>query len=187
MHGESGNLEHHLHQILANVMHVALDRADNNRALDHFLRIQFDVRSQYVQPSIKRVGAHQHFRDEVFALGEIGAHHIHSRCQPVHGRLVGVHSLLQGFVSSIDDIILLEFNYAVFQALEDFFFLLSCRRHFRPPNSFVAAIIARIFSGGAAGQISQPGQTASAPCSMDCLIIASTSSGVPSHIGAPKG
>ena len=69
MHGEAGALEHDVAEVLADVVHVALDRAHQERA--DLLRAGLgQQRAQDVERALHRAGGDQHLGHEVVAALE---------------------------------------------------------------------------------------------------------------------
>jgi hypothetical protein len=84
---EAGALHHHRHQVLADVVDVALDSADHHAA--DLLRAGLGQhRAQDAHARLHRFGRHQHFRHEEDAVAEVGADDLHACHQPAREHVV---------------------------------------------------------------------------------------------------
>ena len=91
---EAGPFAHHAHQVLADVMQVALDRAQQDGA-DQFDAAGDQLRAQHVQPGGHGVGGHEHLGDEHIAGLEADAHLGHAHHQAVVQQFFGGHAFAQ--------------------------------------------------------------------------------------------
>ena len=74
---EAGALEHHAHQVLADVVDVALDGADHDLA-DRFGAGLGEQRSQNGHAGLHRIGGKEHLGHEEDAVSEVDAHDAHA-------------------------------------------------------------------------------------------------------------
>src|SRR6185312_5622127 len=102
VHGEAGALEHDVDEVLADVVHVALDRAHHERA-DRLGAGLGQQRAQDVQCALHCPSGNQHLRDEEVAALEAGAHLLQGRDQGVIEQRLGVHAHGQALVGEVLD------------------------------------------------------------------------------------
>ncbi len=76
-HLEAGALEHHADEVLADVVHVALDRADDDLADGRDIGFGQD-RAQNLHAAFHGVGGKQHLGNEQDAIAEIDADDAHA-------------------------------------------------------------------------------------------------------------
>ena len=74
---EAGALEEHAHEVLADVVQVALDGADDDGAAA-CLVAGGHVRAQQVEAALHDAGGEQHLGDEAVAVAHARADHLHA-------------------------------------------------------------------------------------------------------------
>ena len=96
---------HHGDKVLADVVDVALDRADHRRA-DRPRPGRGEQGPQNGHAPLHGVGCQQHFRDEEDAIAEINAHDRHARDQRLVHELHRTPSTVQQDVGALLDLLL---------------------------------------------------------------------------------
>jgi hypothetical protein len=102
---EAGALHHHADQVLADVVDVALDRADHQLALLGRAG-GGEQGAQDRHPGLHRIRREQHFRDEEDAVAKILADDPHAFHQRLGQHLVGRPAALQQDVGAFLDLLL---------------------------------------------------------------------------------
>ncbi len=125
MYIPAGHVEHHLDQVLADIMDVTLDTADDDLGID-FAFLIGNMRPQDIQTQIEGIGAHQHFGHKIFVLFVEVAHDLHAGRQTVHDSLNGHMTIIQPLLRGFLDRILLILDDTVFQLFYQFFFCRHC-------------------------------------------------------------
>ena len=104
---EARALQHHAHQILADVVDVALDGADDDRALTLDILGIGQQRAQDLHRAFHRLGGHQHLWHEQDAVAEVLADDVHAGHQAARQDLARrLLPLVQCRVGGRDDLIL---------------------------------------------------------------------------------
>ena len=100
---EARAFEHHRHQVLADVVDVALDRADDDLAdrLDAGLGEQG---AQDLHPPLHRVGGEQHLGHEQDAVAKIDADDAHAFDERIVQHLLGAPAALEEDVRRLHDL-----------------------------------------------------------------------------------
>ena len=101
-HLEAGALEHDVAEVLADVVHVALDRAHQERA-DRLGAGLGQQRAQDVQRPLHRPRGDQHLRHEVVAALEPRAHLFERRDQGVVEHPLGLEAVGEALVDAVGD------------------------------------------------------------------------------------
>jgi hypothetical protein len=139
-HLEPGAFHHHRDEVLADVVDVALDRADDHLALLGRAGLG-QQRLQHRHPGLHRVGGQKHFGDEQDAVAEIVAHDLHAGDQRLGQHVIGLPAALEQDVRALDDFLLeavievvmhLRDEFLVVELAQDdvvVFFGHSCRLH----------------------------------------------------------
>src|SRR5579863_1476846 len=99
---EAGTLEHHRHQVLADVVDVALDGADHDLADGGHASFS-QQRPQDFHPALHGVGGQQYLGHEQDAVAEVDAHNPHAFDQRVVQYLLGVPAALKKDVRGLFD------------------------------------------------------------------------------------
>ena len=76
-HLEASALQHHCHQILADVVDIALDSADDHCANARHTGFG-EERAQHFHARLHGVGRHQHLGNEKDAVAKVNAHDVHT-------------------------------------------------------------------------------------------------------------
>ena len=114
MNFKTANVKHQLNNIFPDIVHISLDRADND--LSHFLYVGlFNMRFENVQSRVQGVGRHQKFRNKILLLIVEISDGFHARRQAIHNGLEGIHALIQCDLSPLLGHILLKFHYRLSQ------------------------------------------------------------------------
>ena len=101
---EAGALEHHRHQVLADVVDVALDGADHDLA-DRFGAGLGEQRAQDLHPGLHRVGGEQHLGHEQDAVTEVDADDPHALDERVVQRPVRAPAAVEQDHRALDDLV----------------------------------------------------------------------------------
>ena len=101
---EAGAFEHHRHQVLADVVDVALDGADHDLA-DRFGSGLGEQRAQDLHPGLHRVGREQHLGHEQDAVAEVDADDPHALDERVVQRPVRAPAAVEQDHRALDDLV----------------------------------------------------------------------------------
>ena len=101
---EAGTLEHHRRQVLADVVDVALHRADDHLA-DRFCAGLGQQRPQNGHAGLHRVGRQQHLGDEQDAVAEVDADDPHPLDQRVVEHPVGAPTAVEQNGGAFEDLV----------------------------------------------------------------------------------
>jgi hypothetical protein len=106
-HLEAGAFEHHRHQVLADVVQVALGGADHHhpQVLTGAARLG-DERLEQIEPRVHRPRREQHLGDVVLVAPELLADHVHAGNQPAEDQVLRVHREGQPFMRLLGDRVL---------------------------------------------------------------------------------
>ena len=101
---ESGALEHHRHEVLADVVDVALHRADDDLA-DRLGAGLGEQGAQDRHPRLHRVGREQHLGDEEDAVAEVDADDAHPFDERFVEHPVGAPAAVEQDRRALDDLV----------------------------------------------------------------------------------
>src|SRR5215216_5379897 len=119
-HREAGALQHDVAEVLADVVHVALDRPHQERAGRLGARLG-QQRAQDVERALHRARGDQHLRHEVVAALEARAHLLERRDQRVVEHLLGFHLVGEPLLDQFADLGCMADERVLVEALEDLF------------------------------------------------------------------
>ena len=94
---EPGSLHHHRHQVLADVVDIALHRPDDERA-DLRRAGLYQQRAQDLHAGLHRLGGHEHFGHEEYPVAEVRTYDVHAGHERPGQNLVGRQAAPQQFL-----------------------------------------------------------------------------------------
>ncbi len=103
-HLETGTFQHHRHQVLADVVDVALHGADDDLA-DACRTGLGKERSKQLHPSLHGVGSQQNFGNEEDSVAEIDADDAHPLNQRLFQHRLGIPAATQQDLRAFDDLL----------------------------------------------------------------------------------
>ena len=101
---ESGALEHHRHEVLADVVDVALDGADDHLA-DRLGAGLGEQRAQDRHPGLHRVGGEEHLGHEQDAVAEVDADDAHALDERLVEHSIGAPAAVEQDRRALDDLV----------------------------------------------------------------------------------
>ena len=101
---EAGALEHHRHEVLADVVDVALDRADDDLA-DRLGAGLGEQRAQDRHPGLHRVGGEQDLGDEQDAVAKVDADDAHALDERFVEHPIGAPAAVEEDRRALDDLV----------------------------------------------------------------------------------
>ena len=114
-HFDALALHHHLHQVLADVVQVALDSAQHHHA-QAFRPLLSQQGLEQSRTGVHGPGSHQHLGHKDLVSAEFDPHPVHAGQQPFGQDLLGGVALLQCLLDILD----YQFFLALFQGVADF-------------------------------------------------------------------